>query len=178
MHFCLSLGNLPKRKLKTATAPSYGPVEILRKYNSVFIGPGSSEFLYQLLWFRAEGEFKTALVCVELSWNWLYRSGWPQTQRDLPASVSLVLGLKVWAIMTGITVSIFRIKDNEATLTKVQGNQKTLENHLPFSMGDFRRDPPHLTHVFYMILWISLLRHLHAFTCTGFHICSTLLDGY
>ncbi|EGW14713.1 hypothetical protein I79_019557 [Cricetulus griseus] len=32
-----------------------------------------------------------------LSWNLICRPGWPQNHRDLPASASQVLGLKVWA---------------------------------------------------------------------------------
>jgi hypothetical protein len=41
--------------------------------------------------------FKTGFLCVAvlwLSWNSLCRPGWSRTHRDLPASASLVLGLK------------------------------------------------------------------------------------
>jgi hypothetical protein len=38
-----------------------------------------------------------------LFWNLLWRQGWPQTHRDLPASASTVLGLKVCATTARLT---------------------------------------------------------------------------
>lgn len=48
VHFCLSLGNLPKRKLMTAIALLPRPLEVPRKYNCISTGPGGSGVLYQM----------------------------------------------------------------------------------------------------------------------------------
>ena len=58
-----------------------------------------------------------------LSWNLLYRPGWPQTHRDPPTSASPVLGLKecastAWLCTRAFYISIFHTSLKQSSATK------------------------------------------------------------